>query len=217
MTSFICFPNNNILENFESNLYIIVYSECNYQGVTARLNTGRYNLNDLKSLKINTIKSLYIPDGMNIVIYYSNFSNDSIDSNDSDDSYVSYLTSEACVNINLDSNDSLLVMKANTTPRPTTLPSRITLPSKTITPSRTIIPSRTKKPKILSSRIISNTNEIDDTNNINTEKLLEQENNSISNKKTSIYFYIGITIIILVILSIISYLVYIYYIKPSIN
>ena len=204
MTSFICFPNNNILENFESNLYIIVYSECNYQGITARLNTGRYNLNDLKSLKINTIKSLYIPDGMNIVIYYSNFSNDLDDSNDSDDSYISYLTSEACVNITLDSNDSLLVMKANTTPKP----SRTIPPSRTITPSSKIIPSKIKK-----STIISSTKEINDTNKTNTEKLLEQENNS----TFSIYFYIGISVAILVVLLIISYLVYIYYIKPSIN
>jgi len=202
MISFICFPNNNILENFESNLYIVVYSECNYQGTMARLNIGAYNLNDLKSLKINTIKSLYIPNGMNIVIYYSNFSNDLDDSNDSDDSSISYLNSEACVNITLDSNDSLLVIKANTTPKPI----------KTILPKNLSTTKQIKKvkPKNLSTTI-SDMKEIDKENNINNEQLSEQQNNSSFN----IYFYIGISITSLVVLLIISYLVYIYYIKPK--
>lgn len=58
-----------------SNQFVTVYADCNYEGVSARLPVGDYNLAELKKLGLgnNEISSVRVPKGMGLSVYENDF------------------------------------------------------------------------------------------------------------------------------------------------
>jgi len=54
---------------------VIVYTDCNYKGLSAKLGVGDYNLAQLKKFGLgnNEISAVKVPDGMSITVYENDF------------------------------------------------------------------------------------------------------------------------------------------------